>query len=133
MPRTRKPAILIIVSVAILFMPGIGDYRWAGLISFIYVGLPWYILAVKDNVQCKQQLSNDDRKFKVYSPTLFVFGLVAAVMGVGLDLVLVYMLFQETSVLSLLAVIGRLFAGVPIFGFGAYLMYMSIGVQRRET
>ena len=133
MPSTKKPVTFILVSLIILFLPGIGDFRWVGLMTFIYIGLPWYILAVKDKVHYQQISIGREPKFKVHSPTLFVFGLISVVLGVGLDILLICMLFQETSIVSALAILYRILIGLPIFGFGAYLMYMSIGLQRHET
>lgn len=112
----RKPIIFIIASLATLFMPGIGDIRWIGFITFLYIGIPWYILSVKDKIEHK--ISNDQdsgRRFKVYSLTLLTFGLISAVLGVAIDLFILYQVYLDSSLASIGSVILRLLIGVPFF------------------
>lgn len=134
MANTRTPAVFIIVSLVLLFAPGVGDLRWIGLVAFLYVGLPWYILSVKDKI--KGKLSGGlytKQKFRIHSVTLLVFGLLCAVVGVAIDLFILYRVYSDPSVIAVGGVLFRLFIGVPFFGFGAYLMYLSLGRVSDET
>ena len=118
----------MIASLALLFAPGIGDARWAGLFTFLYIGLPWYIVALKDKIENK--LSSGayrDKKFRIHSLTLLIFGLVCAAVGVAIDLFIFYQLYTSPSPTTIGAALLRLFVGVPFFGFGAYLIYLSFG------
>lgn len=134
MGNTRNPTLFLIVSLLILFAPGIGDLRWVGLVSFIYIGLPWYILAVKDKVKDKIITERKDNKgFKIHSPTLLIFGLICLFMGVGIDLFIMYKIYLEPSETNITQALVRLFTGVPFFGFGAYLFYLSFGKVTSET
>jgi len=114
-------------------MPGIGDIRWVGLFGFIYIGLPWYILAVKDSVLEKLDNAPIETRFTIHSPTLFLFGSISAVLGVGIDLIILYMIFTDPNPTSFLAGVTRLLFGLPIFGFGAGLLYISMGLRQNET
>jgi len=129
----HKAALFLAACLIVLFMPGIGDYRWVGLIGFIYIGLPWYILAVKDSVIEKLDNAPVSKRFRIHSPTLFVFGAISAVIGVAIDLFILYMIYKDPNPTSLLAGATRLLFGLPIFGFGAGLIYISIGLRQNET
>ena len=133
MPSTRRPLAFLACCLILFFLPGVGDFRWVGFVLFLYVGFPWYILAVKDKVLYKQAQMSSKPKLGIYSPTLFFFGLVSAILGVTIDIFLVYLLFQEPSALSVLSLAVRIAVGIPIFGFGAYLLYLSLGLARDET
>ncbi len=131
---TRKPAIFMVASLAILFFPSIGDIRWVGLFSLLYIGLPWYILSVKDKVESK--LSGKQyrkRRFQVHSITLFLFGVICAISGVAIDLFIFYNVYADPTIAGVGSVFLRLFVGVPFFGFGAYLIYLSLGRVSSET
>jgi len=132
--NTRTPAVLIIVSLVLLFAPGVGDLRWIGLVAFLYVGLPWYILSVKDKI--KGKLSGGlyaKQKFRIHSVTLLVFGLLCAVVGVAIDLFILYRVYSDPSVIAVSGVLFRLIIGVPFFGFGAYLIHLALGWVGDET
>lgn len=121
-------------SLVLLFVPDVGDVRWIGFVAFLYVGLPWYIVALKDKIERKlPNAQHQEKKFRVHSLTLLVFGLFCAVVGVAIDLFIMYQIYTSPSPATIAAILLRLFIGVPFFGFGAYLMYLSLGQVRNET
>ena len=118
----------------LLFAPGIGDVRWVGLLAFLYIGLPWYIVALKDKIE--SNLPNEqyhERVLHIRSLTLLIFGLVCATVGVAIDLFILYQFYTSQSPITISAAVLRLFSGVPFFGFGAYLVYLSLGQVDNET
>ncbi len=126
----HSAALCVVLCLLVLFMPGIGDYRWAGLVGFLYVGLPWYILAVRDNVrELRRTEALGHSRWRPRSPTLFAFGLVTAAIGVAIDLYLVYVAIVDPDPLGFLALLARLLLGFPFLGFGASLLYLSIGIR----
>lgn len=134
MSSTHRPVILMLVSVALLLAPGVGDIRWFGLIVLIYIGIPWYIVALKDKVEHKQTFEQQPKsRFRVYSFTLLVFGIVSAVVGVAIDLFILYQIYTNPGTASISSGLMRLFIGIPFFGFGAYLIFLSIGQANSET
>ena len=130
MPNLNKPLAFIFTSLVVLFMPGVGDFRFAGLFAFIYIGLPWLILALKDKVEYKQAIRTVDSKPKLHSIFLLLFGLLAMFLGVGIDLFVLYGFYSAPNIESLLTFLIRLLMGVPFFGFGVYLVYLSLGIKR---
>ena len=134
MPRTRNPLILMLVSIALLFTPGIGDIRWVGLMVLIYIGIPWYIVALKDKVEHKLKFEQKPKnRFRVYSFTLLIFGIISAVIGVAIDLFIMYQIYTDPTTTSISDGLTRLFVGTPFFGFGAYLIFLSMGQADNET
>ncbi|NOX42701.1 MAG: hypothetical protein GXP19_03070 [Gammaproteobacteria bacterium] len=131
---TRKPAIFLVASLAILFAPGIGDIRWVGLFTLLYIGLPWYILSVKDKIESKlPDEGYQKRRFQVHSLTLLLFGIICAVSGVAIDLFILHKVYTDPSVAGIGSAFFRLFIGAPFFGFGVYLIYLSLGRVSNET
>ena len=134
MASTRKPVIFMAISLVVLFAPGVGEIRWGGLIAFLYIGLPWYILSVKDKLESKSSEEKDtDHRFRIRSLTLLIFGLICAIIGVAVDLFILHQVYTDASVASVGSVMLRLFIGFPFFCFGAYLLYLSLGFVRNET
>ena len=134
MPNTRKPILFMLASLLLLFAPGVGDIRWAGFITFLYVGLPWYIVALKDKIESKLSSNQyHEHRFRIHSLTLFIFGLVCAVVGVAIDLFILHQIYTSPSPTAISAALFRLFTGVPFFGFGTYLIYLSLGQVNNET
>ena len=132
--NTKKPAIFMIASLVLLFAPGVGDLRWIGLITFLYIGLPWYILAVKDKLESNLSYNeHGKRKLHIRSMILLIFGFICVVVGVGIDLFILYQLYSNPSPTALGSAVARLFAGVPFFGFGVYVVYLSLGWVSNET
>ena len=109
-------------------MPHIGDIRWVGLAGFIYVALPWYILSLKDLVQKKVELQDEsDRKIKLHSITLLLFGVLCLFVGVAIDLFIVHEIFNSPEPLTIVSAIARLLLGLPFFGFGIYITNLAMG------
>ena len=134
MKSHHKAALFLLVCLTVLFMPGIGDFRWLGLVAFIYAGLPWYILAVRDHILALRDLEDSGKlKWRPRSPTLFIFGLVAAAMGVAIDLYLLHVAIQNPSSAGVLGLLVRLLVGLPFFGLGAKLVHLSLGLSRRGS
>lgn len=127
----RIATLFLIVCLAVLFFPGIGDYRWLGLLGFLYIGLPWYIMAARDRVAAAR-LREDagEIRRRPRSPTLLVFGLVAALVGVAIDLFVVYQFVTAPGTTTALGLVVRLLIGLPFFGFGVGLIYLSLGIRR---
>jgi len=128
MGRTRKPILVLIISLVILMLSGIGDFRSVGFMMFIYVGLPWYILVVKDKAEDRVALKNTNaKKFRLYSVTLLVFGLICVILGVAIDLFVLYEIYSKPFSTATTNGLFRLLYGLPFFGFGIFLLYLSFG------
>jgi hypothetical protein len=126
-------AVFLAICLLVLFAPSIGDLRWAGLVGFIYVGLPWYILAVRDDVEAKVNEESPYMRTARISPTLVVFGLLAMSIGVATDLLALHQFYEKPGVTSGLGLAGRLLFGVPFFGLGLYFLYLGLGRKPDET
>ena len=113
------------LSLILLFLPGIGDIRFAGLIVFIYVGIPLYVLSTVDSVTEDIQRQGESTRFR--SPTLMVFGLVCIGLGLLIDWVLIMQLIEDPSPASFGQIALRAIAGFPFIGFGMYLLYLAWG------
>lgn len=119
----------MVLCLVILFLPSIGDFRWAGLIGFIYIALPVYILSLKDLIVYKSNRNRSlgNKKLKLYSISLLMFGIFSMFLGLVIDILFLYAIYQEPSPVSVGAAMLRLLFGLPFFGFGLYLVYVSFG------
>ena len=133
MKNTRAPTVLILGCLLILFAPGIGDLRWVGFVGFLYVGIPWYILAVKDTTEQRLIEGSEARNSRIQSITLFLAGLASLFIGVSIDLFIVYRIYIDPSHIPISQALLRLLPGIPFFGFGAYLVHLSLGIARKGT
>lgn len=126
--KYRYSIVFLLLCLIVLFMPKIGDVRWVGLIGFLYVALPWYILSLKDLVQKRVELQEgSDRNIKLYSITLLLFGMLCLFLGVTIDLVIINEIYNDPKPMNLVSAITRLLFGLPFFGFGIYLTNLAMG------
>ena len=70
---------------------------------------------------------------RAYSPTLICFGLIAATLGVAIDLFVLYSFFEQPFSLSFGALVPPLFLGLPFFGLGGTLLFLGLGRLASET
>ncbi len=133
MRNTRAPILFSLICLVVLFMPGVGDLRWVGFIGFLYAGIPWYILAVKDVVEERLAVDNSTRQLRIHSIALLVIGLLSLLTGVSIDLFIMYQIYSDPSHTTFWQGLLRLLVGIPFFGFGAYLFYLSLGISNNET
>jgi len=128
--------VFLLLCLILIFVPpqfGVSAFVGCGFFAFLFIGLPWYILAVKDKVENRRTISQEGGNFKIHSFTLLAFGLLCASIGVAIDMFIIYTFISEPSATTLFAGFTRLLVGLPFFGFGAYLIYLSVGFREKET
>lgn len=125
--RHRYAIVSILVFIGILFAPSFGNYRVLGLFGFLIIGIPCYLLTLKDLVQAKNAQPTSAKRCRLKSISLLLFGLLSLSFGVAIDAYLIYQVISNPSLTSLSLVVQRLLSSIPFIAFGIVLIKTAIG------
>lgn len=123
--RARAIAALFCgASIFVLVSPIAGPHRWVGLVAFVFVGIPWYLLTTMD--AANRRIDGKPGGVVLF-PSLFFWGVVLVVFGALVDYLLIREMIAEPTPGALASLVGRAVVGVPFIGFGVYLVKLALG------
>jgi len=124
-----KALFFCVVSVGVLFLPFEFPGKWIGLFSFLFIGVPWYLIATKRAMENRIATTGGKRAF---SPTLLLLGLFLTITGVAIDILIIQELITNPSFEVVSTLMFRIIMGVSFFGAGVYILYLSVGIRKEE-